>query len=364
TLAEMHMPEASIALARLAALSDSPDVVDAATVKLKSQPAHNYIPAMLASLVAPEGVQTTIVYGRNGRLLFRQAFLHEGADRKSLVVFDDAYQGFVNNRSGSNGQTQLMASELGSAVVSQRARFADALDRRFERQNERICKTLRDVTGQRLTANPADWWKWWDDYNETVQEGSKPVETTYFFEATPLVSLTPQRMHCACLVAGTPIWTDRGAVAVEKMHVGDRVLAQDPISGELAYKLVLRTTVREHSGVVYVNLPGDQIVASGGHPFWVAGSGWINARHLEPGMLLHGVEGATAIESVKVDDHANQTVYNLVVEDSHDYFAGNSRRLLHDITPREPTRGPLPGLEETPQAKAQGAKTQAVRAKF
>ena len=78
-------------------------------------------------------------------------------------------------------------------------------------------------------------------------------------------------------------------------------------------------------------------------------------------MRVHGVEGASTIDSVKVDNHANQSVYNLVVEDFHDYFAGKSRLLLHDTTPREPTRGPLPGLEETPQTKAQGAKTQAVR---
>jgi hypothetical protein len=362
TLAEMHVPEASIALARLAALSDSPDVVDAATEKLKSQPAHNYIPAMLVSLVAPEGVQTTIVRGPNGGMLFRQAFLHEGADRKSLVVFDDVYQGLAGIWGSRGGDTQLQAGQLGAAVVSQRARAVDAFDRRFERQNERICKTLRDVTGQRLTANPADWWKWWDDYNEMVQEGSKPVETTYVFEATPLITGAPRIMP-SCLVAGTPIWTDRGPVAVEKMHIGDRVLAEDPISGELAYKLVLRTTVREVSEVIRVNLPGDQIVASGGHPFWVAGSGWVHARHLEPGMLLHGVAGAIAIESVKIDDSANQTVYNLVVEDAHDYFAGKSRLLLHDTTPREPTRGPLPGLEETTKPKAENPKIKAARTK-
>ena len=347
-LAEMNRPEADIALARLASFSSSDEVADAAKARLKNRPLYNFVPSMLGSLVAPGGEQTTIIFGRNGRLLFRQAFMHEDADRKRLAVFDNAYAVVSIWGRQRVGGAELLASELGSATVAGRSRIASTENRQFERLNERICKTLRDVTGQKLTADPQAWWKWWGEFNETVAQGEKQLETAYFAEY--LTVLSAERIRTSCLVAGTPIWTDCGAVAVEKMKIGDRVLAQDPDTGELAYKLVLRTTVREHCGTIAIGLPGgEQIVASGGHPFWVAGQGWVNARHLKAGMLLHGVEGAIAIESVKVDDQADQTVFNLVVEDSHDYFAGRLHLLLHDVTPRGLTRGPLPGMTDVIQ---------------
>ena len=247
-----------------------------------------------------------------------------------------------------------MASELGSAAVAARSRIINAENRQFERTNERICETLGDVTSQELKAEPHEWWKWWNEFTETVALGEKPLDVIYAEQNVAMLSSAT--FHCSCLVAGTLIWTDRGAVAVEKMQVGDRVLAQIPETGELTYKLVLRTTVREHSGTITIGLPGGkQIVASGGHPFWVAGPGWVNARHLKAGMLLHGVDGAAEIESVEIDDAANQTVYNLVVEDFHDYFAGAGHLLLHDITPRGPTPGPLPGLEADPLRTAKSA---------
>jgi hypothetical protein len=349
-LAQMHVPEAAVALARLASFSESADVVDVAVERLKQQPMHNFVPAMLASLVEPNGIQTSVIVGRNGGMLFRQAYALESADRRSLAVFDNAYI------ARCDGVSISVASELGASTVANRSRALEAQNRRFERINQRICEALCSVTGRQLGTKPADWWKWWNDLNEMVLQGEKGLVVSRLEET--VIRIVP--LHCSCLIAGTPIWTDRGAVAVDEMQVGDRVLAQDPISGELAYKPVLRTTVRDKSALVYVTLRNEEIVASGGHPFWVAGRGWVNARRLEPGMLLHGVDGAVPIESVRIEEEGNQPVYNLVVEDFHDYFAGEAHLLLHDITPREPTRGPLPGLEDRPTDKV---KEQDVRAK-
>jgi hypothetical protein len=129
------------------------------------------------------------------------------------------------------------------------------------------------------------------------------------------------------------------------MQVGDRVLARDPVSGELAYKPVLRTTVRPRSALIHVSLDDETIVASGGHPFWVVGKGWVNARHLEPDMQIYTVSGTAPVKGIRVEEEGGQPVYNLIVEDFHNYFAGNSHLLLHDITPREPAPGPVPGWQ-------------------
>ena len=102
-----------------------------------------------------------------------------------------------------------------------------------------------------------------------------------------------------CLVAGTPVWTDAGPRPVEQLQVGDRVLSQDPNSGELAYKPVLRTTEREPEPLVKFEIGGEAIQCSGGHPFWVSGEGWVKARHLKSPLRLHAVTGSHVIESVE-----------------------------------------------------------------
>jgi len=50
-----------------------------------------------------------------------------------------------------------------------------------------------------------------------------------------------------CFVAGTPVWTVSGPVAIEKIRVGDLVLSQALDTGELAFQPVLQTTQRPRS---------------------------------------------------------------------------------------------------------------------
>jgi hypothetical protein len=332
-LTAMHRPDAAIALARLASFSNSSETMDASREKLKTLPMGYYVPAMLASLVAPE-TQAIITTDRFGRLLFQQAFVFEGVDRRQIAVFDDAY-------GVDSGVGVLTASALAKTKKALRTAAIDPQNRQFERTNKRIIETLGEVTGQTLAANPKDWWSWWNEINEVEIE--KRTDVTFVDEFTNL-RIRISRVG-SCLIAGTPIWTNRGQVAVEMMEMGDRVLARDPVSGELAYKPVLGTTIRQRAALVHISLPDEQIVASGGHPFWVAGKGWVNARHLAPDMRIYTTTGTAAIKSIKIEEAGGQPVYNLIVADFHNYFAGNSHLLLHDPTPCEPALGPVPGWQ-------------------
>ena len=148
-----------------------------------------------------------------------------------------------------------------------------------------------------------------------------------------------------CFAAGTLVLTRRGEVAIEKIQVGDLVLGQQIDTGELAFKPVLRTTVRPAGKLVKLQVGRDTFETSQGHLFWVAGQGWTKAQRLDSGMQLHGLKGAQPISSV--EEGAEAETYNLVVADFHTYFVGEERVLSHDVTGRRPTDAIVPGLKDS-----------------
>ncbi len=130
---------------------------------------------------------------------------------------------------------------------------------------------------------------------------------------------------------------------VEKIRVGDRVLACDCESGQITLKPVLKTTVNQLGALLFtLHTTDDTLNVTGGHVFWVSGQGWVKARQLQPEMRLHTIKGPVDVKSVVPNDQ--QKTYNLVVADFHTYFVGKEKILTHDITIRKPTNCIVPGL--------------------
>jgi len=192
--------------------------------------------------------------------------------------------------------------------------------------NERLAWVLRRATGQSFSAKPEEWWAWWNQRNEVYSSGSKPVSTIYDSETRTVVDRTsgsvpgvgislagstPAPAQFECLAAGTVVWTIKGPLEIELIRVGDQVLSQDSETGELAFKPVLKTTIRPASPLVRIAAGVDTIQASGGHLFWVAGEGWIKARDLQSGQVLHGARGPVHVSFVEPGEQAQ--TYNLVV---------------------------------------------------
>ena len=202
--------------------------------------------------------------------------------------------------------------------------------------NRRIAVALNQITNQHLSSDPQAWSSWWDKYNE-VTPSIKPVVEEYYPGQEPLVP------KISCFAAGTTAWTSDGPRPVERIAVGDLVLAQNVETGELAYKPVLRTTVREPVALLTIKAGEDTIQCTGGHNFWVPGSGWIHARKLNCLTRLHGVAGAIDVDSVRPGP--TEKTYNLVVADWNTYFVGRGKLLVHDVTLPGPTTTDLPGVK-------------------
>ena len=66
------------------------------------------------------------------------------------------------------------------------------------------------------------------------------------------------------------------------------------------------------------------------------------AKFLEPGQQVHSLRGPATVDSMQ--EEAPREVYNLVVNDWHNYFVGNEQLLVHDNSPLEETPALVPGL--------------------
>ena len=382
-LADNPHPAGAQCLTWLAVLSQYEDVRTAAAAGLKRHPLDHCVPLLISGLRSP--IEVAVYFGLNAdnRLVARYSFYQEGpladvsftsmvspvaatptppivtglpagADSAALrerMPPEAQRESLRRNAARSQQQAMRASAALQSSVATNNAEV--------EQINTRITTVLCQVTDLEPGMKPQDWCKWWwqdhndmsaingggngssedDSYEPGVGPRKRVVEKEQTKYYNPLAH--------SCFAPGTKVWTLTGPLRIEQVKVGDRVLAQDVESGELAYKPVLAVTVRQPTPRLKIGLGSETIIATLGHPFWLAGKGWQLTKQLEVGANLHTLSGGQAVETVEKEESGfsdNGCSHNLVVADFHTYFVGERGILVHDNTPRQPTSALLPGL--------------------
>lgn len=347
--------EATGALVRFAVLAPHDGLRERATEALATRPPRESVPLLLAGLRSKAEGSYDVRVAQNGDVAYRHEVVTEGrkADfeyrktrvgrivetretpvrvaRDTVVDVDRMLRSTWQRRMASAQwllEYQAQANEL-ETRVAQLNQSADAI-------NARIFPALEAATGQRLEREPRAWWDYWTQHEGYHQYDDRPTHTEYdqSEESRRVVSFERPRPRCECFVAGTPVWTRTGRAAIEAIREGDFVLAKNPETGELAFRAVLATTVREPSPMLTIDIGGERIVSTVGHPFWVVGKGWRMAKELTAGDALDTVDGPTRIASVEPAEDAR--AFNLVVGETASYFVGERGVLAHDNTDREP----------------------------
>lgn len=357
TLSHIKGYEATLALARQAVTSQWPSVQSAATTELAERPKDAYVPELLGALYSPVQSKAELYATPTGSLMYRHVFFREGQQNKELAVLQTGFHRQAlpgGDGAGSAARALLIANQQ----FQEREQAVSAQNAFTQEMNSRVCSVLSRSTGETLAQEPSAWWQWWNDYNEVYQVEPKGTREKFATQEVIIVDEvpssggldgpsggssggTPSAMDC--LARGTLVQTATGPVAIEQVQVGDLVLSQDVESGELAFKPVLKTTVRPASKLVDINAGGQTFSASGGHLFWVSGKGWVKARKIVAGDRLHHATGTT--EVISVSDGEKAETYNMVVADFNTYFAGADRLLSHDNTVHRRTDLVVPGLK-------------------
>jgi len=238
---------------------------------------------------------------------------------------------------------RLLAIQQSQTEVAGLSEEMEQVNAKIEQQNAQIVDVLIEVTGETLTLFPKSWWNWWggylDQHPELAATGARQQWNLALLNQDP-----------RGLSRGTWVWTRQGLVAVESILPGDFVLSQDPRSGELAYKVVLAIASARELAVSKIELAADALHCSPGHVVWASGYGWRRVGKLVSGELLHGVHDELQIGAI--DEAFSIDSYDLIVDDFHTLFVGESGVLVHDPTPVGAAHVALPGFSPAEVANA------------
>ncbi len=340
--------EATLRLLNRAVFSPRDEVRRQAARALRSRPATDYVPLLMAELQAPVEVDVSVFTAPDGTVRMVETISQEGPEQDRALVRSTNYE-VVNDLAfveGANARADdVLAGNLRRAedAAARTQAQADAANAEATEGNERIEEALQAAIGVESIGSPQVWWQAWQDFNELQSLADEPVQVA-FEDFTESIDVTPSLSIGAspeCFVAGTPVWTQAGPRPIELIEPGDMVLAQNPESGELDFRPVLQTTLGKPVPVVRIQLPKESLTATRGHRFWVNGRGWEMAKFLESSMSVHALGGPLAVSAIDKSEPA--ACHNLVVDDFHTYFVGESKVLVHDRTCPQPVPASVPG---------------------
>lgn len=353
TFARWSAPEASLSLVRHALDFPDESVRDAATNALRRRDEFSFVPTLLASLKNPVTKTDQFVTTRDDQVIWRRSLSLESQDIKKIAVFDRvmSLSGLSPDSVAATANWARQNLQAGDLELVQ-------INQNIESTNARVMAVLATIATPQPSASvgssafeepkktPEDWWNWWNDRIESYPADAKSVQTRYELAYVPqIVVERPPQTRRECLAPGTEIWTQIGPVAVNLVEVGDMVLTQHQRTGELKFAPVLATSSRPPEKLLRLTVGSETVRATGGHPFWVSGMGWIKARSLEPGMGLHTAKGVVMLDAVEEESESTRA-HNLIVEECHSYFVGRNLILSHDNTMREPVANRVPGLRD------------------
>lgn len=150
---------------------------------------------------------------------------------------------------------------------------------------------------------------------------------------------------CNSFAPGTKVrLADGNAKPIEKIKLGDKVLAGDPKTGRtraepvvatiigVGHKDLARITTDTSTDTTSGKHP-NTITATAGHPFWTPDKqAWTNAKNLAPGDTLSALGGKT-LKVLRIQRYgAYQQARNLTVAHLHTYYvqAGTTPVLVHN----------------------------------
>jgi len=130
----------------------------------------------------------------------------------------------------------------------------------------------------------------------------------------------------------TLVHTEEGLKPIKDIKVGDKVLAWAEWKDETAYKPVTEVITGEQEyELIRITLDnGEVIEATPGHPLYVQGVGWRDARRVQTSGQLDLTNGRVLNVTSVSSEQKREQVFNLAIEDYHTFAIGSSGIMVHN----------------------------------
>mgnify|MGYP001588671362 CR=1 FL=1 len=134
--------------------------------------------------------------------------------------------------------------------------------------------------------------------DDQAMSGWRTTEGGGFKPAGVGVGVTGMGAHC--FPAGTPVLTDKGYIAIERLQPGVMVYTCDVETGKLGFCPVEATHshVTSYRLIEITTASGKRVRATPDHRFYVPTVGWIEAADLRPGHPIAILEGGNTLHSL------------------------------------------------------------------
>lgn len=137
-----------------------------------------------------------------------------------------------------------------------------------------------------------------------------------------------------CFEKETLVNTKNGFVKIENVKVGDEVYTLNEENNKIELNKVLNIFEHKISDkMCNIELNGEFIKSTLNHPYYTKNRGWVDAIELKKGDILVNVSQQEVVltKDAFIDMTENvYNVYNLEIENNHNYFVGEESVLVHN----------------------------------
>lgn len=134
-----------------------------------------------------------------------------------------------------------------------------------------------------------------------------------------------------CFLAGTLVGTPEGYVKIEKLKIGTKVFSYDSEISEMVHSEVTKLAERPSIGHYEVVVGDEKLLVTGEHPFYVPELNlFVSVHQLGIGTKVKQVDGPDLPITKITFIRKSLPVYNLSVDNMHNYFVGNRGILVHN----------------------------------
>lgn len=134
-----------------------------------------------------------------------------------------------------------------------------------------------------------------------------------------------------CFLAGTLVGTPDGYEKIEHLKIGAKVFSFDSEINEIVHSEVAKLAERPSIGHYEVVVGDEKLLVTGEHPFYVPELNlFVSVHQLGIGTKVKQVDGPDLPITKITFIRKSIPVYNLSVDNMHNYFVGNRGILVHN----------------------------------